>query len=104
MRTSASSRGSVSRLYWGFVRDRGTVLTSATSATSACVNKFTNSARGRVECPIVKTGKVICDPADRWIISRQTDCESADLPTYICMTFNRFWADANGCDAAIVVT
>jgi hypothetical protein len=45
------------------VRDRGTVLTSATSATSACFNKFTNSARGRVECPIVKTGKVIraCD-------------------------------------------
>src|SRR5437764_988678 len=38
---------------------RGTVLTSATSVTSACVNKFTDSTSERVEWPIVKTGKVI---------------------------------------------
>src|SRR5256885_792541 len=32
------------------------VLTSATSATSACFNSLTNSAMDRVEWPIVKTG------------------------------------------------
>ena len=54
-------------MYCGFVRDRGMVLTSATSVTSAIFNSLTNSAIDRVEWPMVKTGKVISDPAGRWI-------------------------------------
>src|SRR5262245_16626301 len=50
----ASARGSVARSYCGFVRDRGTVRTSATSSISLASSRAMNSSTGRVECPIVK--------------------------------------------------
>jgi hypothetical protein len=48
--------GSTSRLYCGFLRERGTVRTSATSSTSASCSKATKSAIERVACPMVKNG------------------------------------------------
>ena len=48
--------GSTSRLYCGFLRERGTVRTSATSSISASCSKATKSAIERVACPMVKNG------------------------------------------------
>ena len=45
--------GSVSLLNCGLCRDRGTVRTSRTCATSFVFNRLTNSSNGCVECPIV---------------------------------------------------
>ena len=53
---SDSDSGSASPLYWGLVRDRGTVRTSIMSRIFAFRNKSTNTAIGRVECPMVKNG------------------------------------------------
>jgi hypothetical protein len=46
-------------LYCGFVRERGTLRTSTTSAICGPLSKSTNSVTGRVECPMVKKGWAI---------------------------------------------
>src|SRR5215472_1241394 len=50
-----SSAGRTSKLYCGFVRERGTVRTSTTKSTPASCRIPTNSARLRVEWPIVNS-------------------------------------------------
>ena len=52
----ASEAGRTSRLNWGLVLDRGTVLTSTTSLTSASCKSATNASVERVEWPMVKNG------------------------------------------------
>ena len=47
--------GRASRLNCGLKRERGTVLTSTTSLTSASASSVVNSSIGRVECPMVKS-------------------------------------------------
>src|SRR5437867_12889211 len=51
---------SASQLYCGFVRERGTLGTSATTPICARLSRSTNSLIGRVECPMVKNGCAIC--------------------------------------------
>src|ERR1017187_674068 len=54
MPAAARESGSVSRLNWGVVRERGIERTSTSSVTPTCCKSATNSARVRVEWPIVK--------------------------------------------------
>src|SRR5579863_7811408 len=51
-----SETGRTLRLNCGLVRERGTLLTSTTSLTSAASMSAANSSIGRVECPMVKNG------------------------------------------------
>ena len=77
-------KGRTSRLNCGFVRERGTVLTSMTTCASAALSSATNSSVGRVECPMVKKGLGI--EADRTPLSRAAlarvlmGCAAPDCP------------------------
>src|SRR5690242_18663627 len=54
MPSGSSASGSVSRLYCGLVRERGTVRMSTTASAPASRSSAANSSRLRVEWPIVK--------------------------------------------------
>ena len=56
MPSAASACASVSALYCGWRRDQASFRTSTTHCTACCCSSAQNSAYGRVECPMVKTG------------------------------------------------
>src|SRR5215831_7541894 len=59
MPCAASAFGSVSRLYCGLVRERGTVRTSTMRVTSLGSSSAASSSIARVECPMVKNGSAM---------------------------------------------
>ena len=74
--TAARASGSTSRLYCGFVRDRGTVRTSATKVTPELHSSFANASIGRGPEPsssIARFPKECCPEQGRTRSSSHTD-------------------------------